>query len=200
MNDSGQEARSTRAFFLDRDGVLVEDVDLLTSSEQVRIPPGVVDALRAIDHHGYLTVVVTNQTVIARGLISEERLQEIHQALLEQLRKAGAPAIAGLYVCPHHPHADVLAYRKECECRKPKPGLLHQAADELGIDLSVSFMVGDRLSDVAAGKAAGCTTVLIESGAHGARPIVGMSADPPAPDYRFASLGEATKALLVNRS
>ncbi len=198
MTHSEQPVGRTRAFFLDRDGVLIEDVDLLTDPSQIRLVPGVVEALQAIEGHGYLSVVVTNQTVISRGLIDEDQLEGIHHALLERLVEAGAPRISGFYVCPHHPDADVAKYRRECECRKPKPGLLHRAADKLGIDLSASFMVGDRPSDVAAGREAGCTTALIESGAHEAPLIVGMPPNPPAPDYRFPDLLAATQTLLVH--
>lgn len=196
MAESEQQVKNERAFFLDRDGVLVEDVDLLTEAGQIRIIPGVVEALRAIDEQGYLSVVVTNQTVVARGLIDESDLEALHDHLREELVRAGAPALSAFYVCPHHPHADVAEYRVDCSCRKPKPGLLERASDEMGIDLAMSFMIGDRLSDVAAGKSAGCTTVLVESGAHQAPPIVGMPSAPPAPDHRFADVRDAVRSLL----
>lgn len=196
MAQSEQRVKSDRAFFLDRDGVLVEDVDLLTDASQIRILPGVVEGLQAIHEHGYLSVVITNQTVIARGLIDEAELDRLHDHLREQLVQAGAPNVSAFYVCPHHPHADVVRYRVECTCRKPKPGLLERASNEMGIDLSMSFMIGDRLSDVAAGKRAGCTTALVESGAHRAPRIVGMSAEALPPDHRFADLREAVDGLL----
>lgn len=188
--------KNESAFFLDRDGVLVDDIDLLTEASQIRIIPGVVDALQAIHRQGYLSVVVTNQTVVSRGLINEAELDAVHGHLREALIRAGAPPLSAIYVCPHHPHAAVAEFRVECACRKPKPGLLERASDELGIDLSTSFMIGDRLSDVAAGQSAGCTTVLVESGAHQAAPIVGMTSDPPKPDHRFADLHEAVQQLL----
>lgn len=187
--------RRARAYFLDRDGVVVEEVGLSTRREQLRVAPGVVDALRTLDERGYLAVLVTNQTVVSRGLVTEGELGALHQYLSDRLQVQGAPAFAGVYVCPHHPDADVADYRVDCDCRKPRPGLLYRAADDLGIALEESVMVGDRLSDVAAGKAAGCTTVLIESGAHEAPPIVGMTDEAVQPDYRFASLGDAVAAL-----
>jgi D-glycero-D-manno-heptose 1,7-bisphosphate phosphatase len=176
--------------------VLIEDVNLLTRPDQIQILPGVVEALRRIERAGYQSVIVTNQTVVARGLIDEATLEVIHQRLSEQLVELGAPPIAAYYVCPHHPHADVPEYRMDCECRKPKPGLLHRAADELAIALGESFFVGDRPSDIAAGKAAGCTTVLVATGAHDAPPIVGMEGETPEPDHRFGTLLEASEALL----
>lgn len=200
MAQSEQRVKSDRAFFLDRDGVLVEDVDLLTEASQIRIIPGVVEALQVIHEHGYLIVVVTNQTVVSRGLIDEAELGVLHGHLRDQLVRAGAPPVSAFYVCPHHPHADVAQYRVDCACRKPKPGLLERASDEMGIDLSTSFMIGDRLSDVAAGRSAGCTTALVESGAHRAPPIVGMPSDPPTPDHRFPDLREAVHGLLRGQS
>jgi D-glycero-D-manno-heptose 1,7-bisphosphate phosphatase len=188
--------RRKRAVFLDRDGVLIEDVNLLTRPDQIQILPGVVEALRRIERAGYQSVIVTNQTVVARGLIDEATLGAIHQQLSARLAELGAPPIAEYYVCPHHPHADVPEYRMDCECRKPKPGLLHRAADELGVALGESFFIGDRPSDIAAGNAAGCTTVLVATGAHEAPPIVGMEGEAPEPDHRFGTLLEATEALL----
>ncbi len=191
-----QRVKSERAFFLDRDGVLIEEVDLLTDASQIRILPGVVEALQSIHAHGYLSVVVTNQTVVSRGLIGESELGRLHDHLRAELVQAGAPEVSAFYVCPHHPNADVARYRVECSCRKPKPGLLERASDEIGIDLRLSFMIGDRLSDIAAGTRAGCTTALVKSGAHRAPPIVGMPDDPPAPDHRFADLRDAVESLL----
>lgn len=199
MAESEQRVKSERAFFLDRDGVLIEEVDLLTNAGQIRVLPGVVEAIQAIHEHGYLSVVVTNQTVVARGLIDETELGRVHDHLREQLVQAGAPQVSAFYTCPHHPHADVARYRVECTCRKPKPGLLERASEEMGIDLSMSFMIGDRLSDVTAGKRAGCTTALVESGAHRAPPIVGMPSEPLMPDHRFADLREAVHTLLQGR-
>jgi len=184
------------AFFFDRDGVLIEEVDLLTEPAQLRLLPGVVEALRTIDERGYPAVVVTNQTVVARGMIDESELERLHDHLREMLLDQGAPPLRAIYACPHHPHADVARYRVQCACRKPKPGMLLRAAADLRLDLTASFMVGDRLSDVAAGASAGCTTVLVSSGAHSEPPIVGMPEDPPEPDHRAEDLLHAVRMLL----
>lgn len=157
------------AVFLDRDGVLLDDA--------LDVMPGAPEALRALHDAGFALVVVTNQTVVSRGLATEEEVAEVHRRLREQL-----PELDAFYVCPHHPNADVERYRVECDCRKPRPGLLLRAADELDLDLAKSWMVGDRVSDVAAGAAAGCRTILLRTGAHDEPPIV--SPDPIDPELR----------------
>lgn len=147
-----------RAVFLDRDGVLVDDA--------LDVIPGTGEALRLLHDAGFALVVVTNQTVVSRGLATEEDVDEMHRHLREQL-----PELDAFYVCPHHPNANIERYRAECDCRKPRPGLLLRAAEELGLDLTNSWMIGDRISDVAAGAAAGCRTILLRTGAHDEPPI-----------------------------
>jgi D-glycero-D-manno-heptose 1,7-bisphosphate phosphatase len=157
-----------RAVFVDRDGVLIRDVKHLTSSAQIEILPGVPESLRRLRDAGWAVVVVTNQSVVARGMVTEDGLREIHRALAAQLRARGA-ALDGIYYCPHHPEGAVAAYRRVCDCRKPQPGLLLRAAADLGIDLGASVMVGDAASDIEAGRRAGCRTVLLgATGAAGA--------------------------------
>ena len=139
------------AVFLDRDGVLIEDVHLLTRPEQVVIPPGVPAALRALGEAGFKLIVVSNQPVVARGLASEAEVRAVHTHMESLLQSAGAPPLDGIYFCPHHPNATLAAYRVDCDCRKPRPGLFRRAAAELDIDLSASFAVGDRITDIIAG-------------------------------------------------
>lgn len=162
------------ALFVDRDGVIIRDVHLLTRIDQVELLPGVSEAVAKAQAAGFAVVGVSNQTVVARGLCSEADVRAVHAHIDQQLMAAGCRALDGWYFCPHHPDADVPAYRQRCDCRKPEPGLLQLAARELGLDLEASLMVGDRLSDVAAGQAAGCRSALVRSGAHGAPPIIGM--------------------------
>lgn len=186
------------AVFLDRDGVLIEDAQLLTRPEQIAVLPGVPQALRALDEGGFKLIVVSNQTVVSRGLASEAEVSAVNVHLEALLQLENAPPLAGFYVCPHHPNATLPAYRLACECRKPKPGLLVRAAKELQIDLAGSFMVGDRITDVVAGQRAGCRTVLVKTGRHLAPPI---ETDEPmdtniTPDHACASLLEAADWIL----
>ena len=156
------------AVFLDRDGVLIEDVHLLARPEQVRLVPAAAAAVRALREGGFLVVVASNQSVVARGLASEADVARVHERVQELLRSAGGElaTVSAFRFCPHHPHADVAAYRTECACRKPRPGMIIDACRELAIDAHSSYLVGDRLSDIAAGRAAGLTTILVESGRH----------------------------------
>jgi len=177
-----------RAVFLDRDGVLIEDVGYLSEPGAVALLPGAAEAVAALRDAGWRVVVITNQSGVARGMLTEARLAEIHARLRELLAVEGAE-IDGLYYCPHHPDGDVEAYRRSCDCRKPAPGLLRAAARELEIGLSASWMVGDKASDIAAGAAAGCRTVLVGSAAR-------AGDGSPAPDHRTASLPGAVRIIL----
>lgn len=170
---SGTRGAGRAALFLDRDGVLVHDVGLITREQQLAVAADVPDALRRAARLGLALVVVTNQSVLARGLCSEAELDALHVALERALTSRGAPPFARVYVCPHHPHAQVERYRTTCDCRKPRPGLLLRAARELSLDLSRSFLLGDRPSDVAAARACGVTPLLLEGPESSARPIVG---------------------------
>lgn len=179
--------------FLDRDGVLVEERGLPFGDVALRLVPGAADALVRLAAAGYALAVATNQTAIARGLTTEAEVAELHRRLAARLTAEGAPAPV-FFVCPHHPNADVKRYRIECHCRKPRPGLLLRAAAELGIDLTRSVMVGDRISDVAAGVRAGCRAVLVRSGAHLEPPI--ETPDPPEPGLRAdAECGDLDAAV-----
>ena len=159
-----------RAFFLDRDGTINRYVGFLRETEQLELLPKVTDAIRRINNSGYLAIVATNQPVIARGEVSVPKLKEIHNKM-ETLLGAEGAYLDGLYYCPHHPHkgfaGEIPELKIECECRKPKPGLLLKAAEDFNIDLSCSWMIGDGENDILAGKAAGCRTALIGSGEFG---------------------------------
>ena len=179
--DSGLiEGKSLRnrqkAVFLDRDGTLNKYVGFLRDIDELELLPGVSEAVRAIDRSGYLAVVATNQPVIARGEVTVPQLEEIH-AKLETLLGAEGAYLDGIYYCPHHPHkgyeGEVPELKIECDCRKPKPGLLLRAAEELNIDLARSWMVGDGEAEMLAGKAAGCRTALIGEGNFGQDVSVG---------------------------
>lgn len=153
-----------KAVFLDRDGTLNQDVGFLTNPEQMKLLEGVSEALKIIHASGYLAIVVTNQPVIARGECTVEELEKIHDKLETELGKEGA-YLDDLFYCPHHPDRGFLGerieYKKDCTCRKPKPGLLLEAARKYNIDLKKSYMVGDSKRDIIAGIAAGCTSVYV---------------------------------------
>ena len=155
-----------KAIFLDRDGTINKYVGFLRNIDDFELIEGVSEAIKLINQSGYLAIVVTNQPVIARGEVTWEELHEIHRKMETLLGKDGA-YIDGIYICPHHPNkgfeGERPEYKIDCDCRKPKPGLLLQAANDFNIDLSQSIMIGDSERDVEAGRNAGCKhTVLIE--------------------------------------
>jgi D-glycero-D-manno-heptose 1,7-bisphosphate phosphatase len=162
-----QTAMSRRAVFLDRDGTINVEVDYLHRSDDFAFLPGAPEAIRALRAAGFLVIVVTNQSGVARGYYDEQAVTALHDDIQRRLAAWGT-AIDAYYFCPHHPAAGVGAYRTECDCRKGAPGMLLQAAREHGVDLPASFMVGDKLADVEAGVAAGCRPVLVRTG-YGAR-------------------------------
>lgn len=159
-----------KAIFLDRDGTINKYVGFLRKPEEFELISGVAEAIRKINASGYLAIVVTNQPVIARGEVNFEELETIHNKM-ETLLGAEGAYIDGLYLCPHHPHkgyeGERQEYKVECDCRKPKPGMLLKATEDFNIDLSGSWMVGDGENDVDAGRNAGCKTALIGTGDFG---------------------------------
>lgn len=152
-----------RAVFLDKDGTLVEDVPYNVDPARVRLTRGAAEGLRALHAAGYGLFVISNQSGVARGYFPEAALAAVEARVRELLHEAGVP-LAGFYYCPHHPKGVVPAYAIACACRKPAPGLIERAAREHGLDLARSWFVGDILDDVQAGRAAGCRTVLLDTG------------------------------------
>jgi len=151
------------AMFLDRDGVVIEEVGYLSQPSEVRLLPGAAAAIAALNRRAIPVIVVTNQAGVARGYYAESRIAEIHGRLDELLAEHGA-RIDAYYYCPHHPQAAVAAYRRACPCRKPSPGMLIRAAREHGLSLRRSCLVGDKLSDLEAGRAARCRVILVRTG------------------------------------
>ncbi len=154
------------AVFLDRDGTVIEDVDYLSRLDQLVLFPWTVDAVRLLARAGFLTVVVTNQSAVARGIVTEDFVRESHGELNRRLGAGGA-RIDAFYFCPYHPEAAIERYRAESRCRKPSPGMIEDGARDLAVDLSRSWMVGDRWIDVATGNAAGVRSLLVLSGHQG---------------------------------
>lgn len=152
-----------RAVFLDRDGTINEEVNYLHRIEDFRLIPGAPQAIKILKEAGFFVVVVTNQSGVARGYFDMAAVQAIHRHLDAELAKIGT-SVDAYYICPHHPEHGVGEYRKDCVCRKPLPGMLMEAAENLSIDLSRSFMVGDKRADFEAGSQAGCTALMVRTG------------------------------------
>ena len=155
-----------RAIFLDRDGTINKYAGFISDINKFELIDGVADAIKMINHSEFLCIVVTNQPVIARGELTFDELDQIHNKMETLLGNEGA-YIDGLYFCPHHPHkgfdGEIPEFKIDCDCRKPKPGMLLKAAEDFNIDLSQSYMIGDSESDMLAGNRAGCKTFLIKT-------------------------------------
>jgi D-glycero-D-manno-heptose 1,7-bisphosphate phosphatase len=156
-------AKGARALLLDRDGTLTVEGEWITRREDLVLVPGAASALARLAAAGWKLVMVTNQSAIARGLITPATLAELHAELQLQLGAHGA-RLDAIYFCPHHPTEGLGEYKVECDCRKPKPGLVLRAASELGLDLARCFMVGDAARDLEAGWAAGVPGILVATG------------------------------------
>lgn len=155
-----------KAIFLDRDGTINKYKGFIRNVEDIELLPGVTEAIKKINNMGYLAIVVTNQPVIARGEVTIEQLEEMHNKIETLLGNEGA-YIDGLYYCPHHPDkgydGEIPELKIKCNCRKPEPGMLLKASEDFNIDLEKSWMVGDSKNDIIAGKKAGCKTAIIDS-------------------------------------
>ncbi|HEY5715762.1 MAG TPA: D-glycero-beta-D-manno-heptose 1,7-bisphosphate 7-phosphatase [Psychromonas sp.] len=157
-------ANGKRAVFLDRDGVLNVDNGYVSNSDDFQFIDGVIDACRALKEKGYLLVVITNQSGIARGYFSEEQFHNLTEWMDWSLADRGVD-LDGIYYCPHHAENGLGEYKVDCDCRKPKPGMLINAIEDLNIDPSQSILVGDKVSDIQAGLAAGIkTNYLVRTG------------------------------------
>jgi D,D-heptose 1,7-bisphosphate phosphatase len=160
-----------RAVFLDRDGVLNSDPPHYAHRlDQLELIPRSAEAVRFLKDNGYLLVIISNQSGVALGYYAEDQISVFNNALLKEIRKRGGD-IDAIYYCPHHPDAIIEKYKKNCNCRKPKPGMILRAAQEYDIDLKNSFVVGDKKGDIEAGKIAGCRTILVLTG-HGADEVL----------------------------
>ena len=193
--------RKVKAVFLDRDGVINEliyhqeqgIIDSPFTVEQFRLLPGVGEAIRKLHEIGYKVVLVSNQPNIAKGNLFEETFEEIRKRMKDELAREGA-FLDGEYYCFHHPEAKVERFKANCKCRKPKPGLLLQAAQDMDIDVSQSWMIGDNLADIRAGKGAGVRTILL--GKMKCELCRLMDEEDARPDTIASNLKEATQFIL----
>jgi D-glycero-D-manno-heptose 1,7-bisphosphate phosphatase len=170
-----------KAVFLDRDGTLIEDRGYICNFSQVGFFTFAAAAVRAINEAGYLVIVVSNQSAVARGICSEKEIKFLHRQLQNHFKKEGA-AIAAFYYCPFLLDGTISRYSQDSEMRKPAPGMLLQAARDFELDLSSSFMIGDKTDDILAGKASGCRTMLVRTG-QGRNSEISFQSIAPRPDY-----------------
>jgi len=151
------------AVFLDRDGTISEEVGYLSDPDQLRLIPHSAEAIRLINENSLKTIIITNQAGVARGYFPEEMVSQVHQKM-EKLLSARGAHLDDIYYCPHHPEGIVESYRKGCDCRKPASGLLKQASKEHGIDLTSSYMVGDKVTDMHLAHGVGARAILVLTG------------------------------------
>ncbi|BAU11083.1 hydrolase, HAD-superfamily, subfamily IIIA [Leptolyngbya sp. NIES-3755] len=177
------------AVFLDKDGTLIPDIPYNVEPSKITLADFAEVALGKLHDRGFKLIVVSNQSGVARGYFPESALIGVEQRLQELLSPI---RLDGFYYCPHHPQGKIVEYRIECECRKPKAGMLLKAAKEHGIDLTRSWMIGDILNDVEAGRKAGCRSILIENG----NETEWILNDAREPHFRVANLAEAAEIIL----
>ena len=182
------------AVFLDRDGTILDELGYLTPASAIHIYPWAVDSIRLLKRAGYLVVMITNQGGIGLGLYDHLFVQQTHEALTKQFAAAGAH-IDAWYYCPHHPEAVVDEYRVVCGCRKPAPGMLNDAARDLAIDFSSSWVVGDQWRDVQLGHVTGCRSILLRTG-HGTTQEASWPANIARPTATADNLMAAVSVIL----
>lgn len=184
--------RGRSVVFVDKDGTLIEDLPYNVAPERVRFAPGARDAVRLLARAGLPLIVVTNQSGVARGYFDEADLDRLGMHLEREVEALGG-RLLGFYACPHLPDGSVPVYARECDCRKPLPGLIERAAESHGADAHASWFVGDTWMDVAAGAAAGCRTILVGP-EHRDR-----STHPPGidPDLAVPTLLDAARAIVA---
>ena len=153
----------TKAIFIDRDGTLIQEVGYLKMLEDLRFTPRAINALEIFHQHGFMNIVITNQSAIARGILSPKELNKIHQKMKLLAKEEGA-IIDDIFYCPHLPEGRVAPFNVECECRKPKPGMILEAAQKHHLDLQECIVVGDKLSDLQLAEQAGVRGVLVLTG------------------------------------
>lgn len=183
-----------KAVFLDRDGTINYDAGNARNARQLKLIPRVASAIKKLNRLGYLTIIITNQPVIARGWITPEELETMHRHLQKKLLKGAGAKIDAIFYCPHHPEATLKKYRQKCLCRKPNKGMLTRAIRLFSIDPRKSFMVGDSTRDILAGKRAKLTTILVKTDSGGQDGLFTAT-----PDYTVKNLHEAAALIAHER-
>jgi histidinol-phosphate phosphatase family protein len=182
------------AVLLDRDGTMIRDVGYLDRPESLEWYPWTLDAVRLLNRAGFVVCVTTNQGGIGLGLYSDAFVRELHAGMGETLKAAGA-RVDGWFYCPHHPRAELDALRVECDCRKPAPGMARRAAERFDLDLTASYVVGDKASDVGLANGVGARGVMVRTG-HGEQELMGRGGTMPEAAHVAADLMEATSWIL----
>jgi len=186
-----------RAVFIDRDGTISEEVGYINHPSRFRLFPYAAAAIKYLNDHGWLAIVVTNQAGVARGYFSEEMIQTVHAGMTKEIEDGGA-RLDAIYYCAHHPSVGEPPYRFDCDCRKPKPGLISRAARDFDIDLGASWMVGDRYSDVELARNAGVHSMFVLSGYGRGEWEHQRSSWGEQPDLVAENLLEAVRAIVEN--
>jgi D-glycero-D-manno-heptose 1,7-bisphosphate phosphatase len=177
---------------MDRDGTVSDEVGYLNHASRLRVLPFAAEAIRAVHDAGMLAILVTNQAGVARGYFAESMIGEVHDRLEAELARAGA-RLDAIYYCPHHPSAGEAPYRADCDCRKPRPGMLERAAEEHGVDLAASYVVGDKYTDVRLAHAVGAKGVLVLTGYGIGEYEYESERWPRPPDYVAETLLDAVR-------
>ena len=184
-----------KAVFLDRDGTVIEERNYLSGPEQVRLIDGAAEAVRALSEAGYLIVLVSNQSGVARGYFTEEDVQAVNRRVCSEIEKRGA-GLDAVYYCPHYEKGSVAEYAVACGCRKPKAGMGIRAAAEHDIDLSESYMIGDKPSDIEFGRNCGMRNAFLVSTGHGA----GQETGGDGYGIMTKDIGEAAQYILEGKA
>ena len=186
------------AVFIDRDGTLTEEVGYVNHPQRLNLLPRSAEAVRRLNQAGIAAVVATNQAGLARGYFTEDVMNAVNDRLVDQLKRAGAH-LDGLYICPHHPTEGAPPFRIDCDCRKPKPGLLLRAAKDLDLDLTASTIVGDRPSDLAVARPVGARGVLVLTGYGRGEWEYRRAHFAVAPDHVAEDLLDAVEWIIAHR-
>lgn len=196
LEDYTTGMKMNRAVFLDRDGVITHDPPHYAHRiDQLKLIPKSAEAIRLLNEYGFKVVVVSNQSGVAKGYYQERDVEIFNGAMKNELEKSGA-YIDAVYYCPHHPEAKIEAYRIDCDCRKPEPGMFKRAEKDLNLDLKPSFLVGDKMSDIEAGYRTGCKTILVLTG-HGSDEVKKNANMNIKPNYISKDLYAASQLITL---
>jgi len=187
-----------KAVFLDRDGTIIEEANYLANPDGVRLIDDAAKGIKLLRDAGYLIIITSNQSGVARGYFSEQTLLKVNQRMQEHLQEEGTD-YDGLYYCPHHKQGKVEAFALECDCRKPNPGMIHQANQDFELDLYQSWVVGDKLADVKFGLTVNCQTALVLTGYGQSTRDAGFNKDE-RPSLIVKNLHAAALAIIASGS